>query len=171
MKPAAVKKMLERLAGNWAWTGQQANIGAESSPYGQAGRFVGKGEGRLIMDGQFILDKYQEKNPEGHMLHGVSLLNYDPVKKCFVARNCLSDGSVSVSEFTFDGRVRRDQITITSKTGEILLARVVGEYSRDWKRYEATWEGSTDNGQTWQEWATLVNEKSGETPDEAGVDM
>ena len=171
LKPAAVKRMLKRLAGNWAWTGQQANIGAESSPYGQAGRFVGNGEGRLIMDGQFILDEYQEKSPEGHVLHGVSLLNYDPIKKCFVARDCLSDGSVSVSEFTFDGRVRRDQITITSKTGEILLARVVGEYSRDWKRYEATWEGSTDNGQTWQEWATLVNEKSGETPDEAGVDM
>ena len=56
---ATVEKMLERLAGRWTWAGQQTNIGAENSPYGQAGRFVGSGEGRLIMDGQFILDEYQ----------------------------------------------------------------------------------------------------------------
>lgn len=169
MKPAAVKKMLKRLAGNWTWTGEQADIDAESSPYGQAGRFVGSGEGRLIMDGQFVLDKYQEKSPEGNVLYGVSLLNYDPIKKCFVARDCLSDGSISVSEFTVEGRVRTDHITITSKTGEILLARVTGEYSRDWKRYEAVWEGSTDNGKTWREWATLVNEKTGETGSDVDI--
>jgi len=163
---AMVKKTLERLAGRWTWTGQQANIGAENSPYGQAGHFVGSGEGRLIMDGQFILDEYQEKSPEGNVMHGVSLVSYDPVKERFVARDCMSDGSTSVAEFTIEGRVRKDHITITSKTGEILLARVAGEYSRDWKRLEATWEGSTDNGKTWQHWCSLVSEKTGETESE-----
>jgi len=168
-QPANVKKMLERLAGRWTWTGQQANIGAENSPYGQAGRFVGSGEGRLIMDGQFILDEYQEKSPEGNMMHGVSLVSYDPVKKCFVARDCMSDGSTSVAEFTIEGRIRKDHITITSKKGEILLARVAGEYSRDWKHMEASWEGSTDNGKTWQHWCTLVTEKTGETDSDEQV--
>ncbi len=151
--------MLERLAGHWTWTGQQANIGAENSPYGQGGRIVGSGDGRLIMDGQFILDKYQETSPEGNLMHGISLINYDPAKKCFVARDCMSDGATSISEFTIDGRVRKEHITITSRTGEILLARVVGEYSRDWKRQEQTWEGSTDNGASWKHWATAVFEK------------
>ena len=96
------------------------------------------------------------------MLHGVSLVGYDPVKRCLVARDCMSDGSSSVAEFTIQGRVRKDNITITSKTGEILLARVAGEYSRDWKRLEATWEGSTDNGKTWQHWCSLVSEKTGD---------
>jgi len=159
---AAVKTMLERLAGRWTWTGEQANIGAESSPYGQAGRFVGSGEGRLIMDGQFILDEYQEKSPEGNVMHGVSLIRYDPVKKCFVSRDCMSDGSTSVAEFTIEGRARKDNITIISKTGEILLARVAGEYSRDWKRLEVTWEGSTDNGKTWKHWCTAILEKTGD---------
>ena len=118
--------MLERLAGHWTWTGQQANIGAENSPYGQAGRFVGSGDSRLIMDGQFILDKYQEKSPEGNLMHGISLISYDPVKKCFVARDCMSDGSTSIAEITIDGRVRKDHITITSKTGETLLKTVLG---------------------------------------------
>ena len=161
-QPAMVKTMLERLAGSWTWMGEQANIGAENSPYGQAGRFVGSGEGRLIMDGQFILDEYQEKSPEGNVMHGVSLVGYDPVKKCFVSRDCMSDGSTSVAEFTIEERTRKDHITITSKTGEILLARVTGEYSRDWKRMEATWEGSTDNGKTWQHWCSLVSEKTGD---------
>ncbi len=151
--------MLERLAGHWTWTGQQANIGAENSPYGQAGRFVGSGDSRLIMDGQFILDKYQEKSPEGNLMHGISLISYDPVKKCFVARDCMSDGSTSIAEITIDGRVRKDHITITSKTGETLLARVAGEYSPDWKRLEQTWEGSTDNGASWKHWCTAVFEK------------
>jgi len=162
---AEVRKTLERLAGRWTWTGQQANIGAENSPYGQAGRFVGSGEARLIMDGQFILDEYQEKSPEGNVMHGVSLTSYDPIKKCFVARDCMSDGSTSVTEFTLEGRARKDRITITSKTGEILLARVVGEYSRDWKRLEVTWEGSTDNGAFWKHWCTAVIEKTGEADD------
>jgi hypothetical protein len=161
-RAAGVEKMLKRLAGRWTWTGQQVNIGAGNSPYGQAGRFVGSGEGRLIMDGQFILDEYQEKSPEGNMLSGVSLISYDPVKKCFVARDCMSDGSTSVAEFTIEGRVRKDNITITSKTGEALLARVVGEYSRDWKRLEVTWEGSTDSGKTWQHWCSAVIEKTSE---------
>jgi len=155
----AVKRLLERLAGRWTWTGQQANIGAENSPYGQAGQFVGSGVGRLIMNGQFILDEYQEKSPEGNILKGVSLISYDPVKKCFVSRDCMSDGSTSIAEFTIEGRARKDNITITSKTGETLLARVTGEYSRDWKRLEVTWEGSTDNGKTWKRWCTAVFEK------------
>lgn len=158
----AVKRMLKRLAGRWTWTGQQANIGAENSPYGQEGKFVGSGMGRLIMKGQFILDKYQEKSPEGNVLHGTSLISYDPVKKCFVSHDCMSDGSTSVGEFTIKKRARKDKITITTKSGEIILARVEGEYSRDWKRYEAIWEGSTDNGKTWKEWATIVNERTDE---------
>jgi len=166
----AVKRMLKRLAGRWTWTGQQANIGADNSPYGQAGKFVGSGEGRLIMNDQFILEKYQEKSPEGNMLYGTSLISYDPVKKCYISHDCMSDGSTSIAEFTIKKRIRKDKITITSKSGEILLARVEGEYSRDWKRYEATWEGSTDNGKTWQEWATLVNEKTVEaTSDEQEI--
>jgi len=163
----AVRQMLERLAGDWTWTSQQVNIGAEYSPYGQAGRFVGRGEGRLIMDGQCIINEYQEKTPEGNILHGVSLIGYDPIKKCFAAHDRMSDGSYSVAELTIDGRIRKDRITITSKTGETLLARVVGEYSRDWKRLEVTWEASTDKGESWKHWCTAVFEKAGEgTSDE-----
>jgi len=168
-EPAAVKQMLKRLAGHWSWTGEQEDIDSEASPYGQAGRFAGHGDGRLIMDGQFILDKWQEKSPEGNMLYGISLVGYDPIKKCFVAHDCMSDGSTSISEFTFDGRTRKDRITITSKTGETLLARVAGEYSDDWKRFESTWEGSADNGKTWQKWATLVSEHADDVRSDAEV--
>ena len=40
-KRTAEHKILKRLAGNWTWTGEQVDIDAEDSPYGQGGKFSG----------------------------------------------------------------------------------------------------------------------------------
>lgn len=156
-------KVLEHMAGHWTWEGEQVDINVDSSPYGPGGRFAGSSTLQLVLDGKYLLGKFQEKSPVGKMSQGIGVVGYNAEKECYVAYDFLGDGSVAVNTFTVTGRAHKGKIDITTRTGEKLLARFVNKYAPDWKSFDSTWEVSLDNGRTWSHWAKYRSEKSDNT--------
>jgi len=154
--------MLKHLAGNWVWAGEQVDIDTDDSPYGQGGKFSGSSESRLVLGGRFLLGEWQEKSPEGNVLRGINLTGYDAKKQSYVTYSFMSDGSTDTGSFTLEGRIARNQSTMTTGTGKKLLVKTERKFARNWKRQEGRQEISTDNGKTWKHWAEFVIEKSGD---------
>lgn len=152
-KLSEAMKKLEVMAGNWSYEGEQAAPPVAGLPYGGAGKFSGTTKARFVLNGRFLEEIIDDRNPGG-VTRAVSMTGYDPQTKKYVANGFVSDGSKdrSVATVSDDGLTWTSRSTTTTKDGKEVLVRSILTYAPDGNSYTGITEASPDSGQTWTLW-------------------
>ena len=141
-KPSPEQKKLEVWTGSWDYSGE-----TKASPLGPAGTFSGKRTGRMILNGFFLENTWEEKGSMGDT-KGVEIVEYDAAGKNHVF-HAFGDDSSSVSGLsTVEGNTWTSKFSFTAPAGEKWEMKIVRKFSADGTSCESTGDISND-GKTW----------------------
>ena len=146
-KPRPEQKKLHVWNGDWTYEGETM-----ATPLGPADKFTGKVTIRMILDGFFQENLFEEKHPSG-LFHSILITAYDPVNKKYTADSYGSDGSIGIGTVAFDGIVwdSSGTLIVGSKQYKVRGKDVL---SRDLMSIASALEVSPD-GSTWIPWVTV----------------
>ena len=100
-----------------------------------------------ILNGFFVqVDQTWKAN--GHELHSMEILSYDPVKKIHTVSGFSGDGWTWSLTATFDKTTTAEQGVATGPDGAIVTSRIEWEFSSDGKALSGT-QQSEQNGVRW----------------------
>jgi hypothetical protein len=157
-QPGAEHKKLEAFAGEWTYEGE-----ASESPFGPAGKFVGKQSGNLVLNGFFMLSEWEDTAIDsGFVAKGIILLGYDAKAKSYSDYSIEGDGSVLSGQIKLDGRTWTGSGTRTGADGKEYDVKFSLEFSADGKTCAESMEYSIDSGKTWSKFFELTMSKAKE---------
>jgi hypothetical protein len=153
-KPGPEHKQLERWVGKWTYSGN-----GHSNPFFPTGKFNGALTRRMVLDGFFLEEQWEDKNESGYLARGVILTGYDPATKRFMQYQFENDGSVSPSALKIDGNSWGGQGTRADRQGKSYETRFAYELSEDETTDGGKVEYSSDGGKTWKPWFDITFKK------------
>ena len=145
--PGPEHKRLHVYNGVWTYKGE-----TKETPLGPADQFTGKVTIRMILDGFFQENLFEEKHPSGPF-HSILITAYDPVNKKYTANTYGSDGSMSIGTVTFDGIVWDFSGTLFAGSRQYKM-RGKDVLSKDLMSITSALELSPD-GSTWTPWVAV----------------
>ena len=152
-KPGPEHKKMEVWVGDWAYEGE-----SKTSPFGPAGKMKGKESSKMILDGFFWQDEWQDETVSGEAGRGITLLRYDSGTKAYLDYSFSSDGTFGSTTNTVNGHVWTGLGTQTDPKGKVYRTRFVRTLSGDGKTSQMKAEYSED-GESWKLWWELKNKK------------
>lgn len=154
-------KKLAAFLGEWIYEGEQVDPPVSDIHAGGAGKFSGTITTRAILGGQFMEEKYEEKNPAGTSSF-ISIIGYDVKTEKYIKNYYFDDGSRETSVLTAsaDGKTWTINSNTTTSSGNNVLFHSAIEFTADSTRYTGATQGSSDNGKTWKHWYRFVANKN-----------
>jgi hypothetical protein len=142
--PGPEHKKLEARVGKWKYQGE-----AKASPFGPAGKFAGAETGRMVLNGFFLEQRWEDKSETGNVLQGIVLTGYDQAKKSFVDYQFESDGQTESGLIKIEGNTWTATGNRSDRMGKNHKTKWSSTVSQDGKKRTSKVEYSTDDGKTW----------------------
>lgn len=152
--PGPEHKQLQVWVGDWAYEGE-----SKESPFGPAGKMKGTESAKMILDGFFFEDRWDDQPLDGVAARGLTYLRYDPATKTYVDYSFANDGTFGSTTNTVNGNVWTGLGTQTDATGKVYKTRFLRILSADGKRGDLKAEYSADDGKSWMTWWEATNRK------------
>ncbi|MCW5556868.1 MAG: DUF1579 family protein, partial [Verrucomicrobiae bacterium] len=154
-QPGPEHKKLEAWVGEWSYEG-----GGPASPFGPAAKFQGKASVRMVLNGFFLEDRWQDTSDNGYVTQGIVLTGYDSTKKTYTEYGFENDGLASSTVSTLEGNVCTSVGTRIDKTGKVYKTKFIRVLATDGNGFTQKAEYSSDDGKTWLLWWELTAKKN-----------
>ena len=155
--PGPEHKKLATRVGKWNYQGE-----GQASPFGPAGKFAGVTTFRMVLNGFFLEERWEDKSETSYVAEGITLTGYDPVKKSFVDYAFENDGHVSPGVVTVQGNTWTSTGERTDRQGKTYKTKWMSMDSEDDMTSSSKVDYSADDGKTWLPFfeltATKVND-------------
>jgi hypothetical protein len=152
--PGPEHKKLESRVGKWEYEGE-----AQATPFGPAGKFSGVETSRMVLNGFFLENHWEDKSNTGYVAAGIVLTGYDAAKKSFADHAFENDGSATSSVVTIEGTSWKSEGNRTDREGKSYKTKWTSSVSEDGMTGKSKSEYSTDDGKTWLPFFELTSKR------------